>query len=57
MLPGIIGDTSSSGGGTRASTPTASNVKHIDNIFKNILRSLKQYDTPQVRKKTFKMKL
>lgn len=52
MLPGSTDDSSStSTGRTGANTPTSSSVESIDNTFKDLLKSLRQYDKPQARKK------
>lgn len=57
MLPGID-DTRSTGTGTSAGDNTPSSVPRIeaiDDSFKELLRSLRQYDTPQIRKKRTKV--
>lgn len=58
MLPTLTNDTSSGTGtdcGTGTTTPTESHVESIDNTFKELLRTLRQFDTPLIRKKRSKV--
>lgn len=59
MLP-VIDDTRSPGTGTSTGDNTPSSVSHIeaiDDTFKELLRSLRQYDTPQIRKNRRKVNI